>query len=175
MEFLQNCMNDISKQIAITEQTIKNIDIKIEVWDRNCDVDEMNCKHIRVTFYTYEGTCKTYSFESKILLSDFNLPSQTALMGNMLIKQIREEEMKYYDKLKKTYLWFIGIFMFSLAVSYYIEEGVKILFSTIMLGILITILLIIIEQLCRIKRSVRKKNRNADFITTINAEGKELK
>lgn len=167
VEFLQNCKNDISKQLAITEQTINKVNIVIEIWDRNCDIDDMNCKHIRATFYTYEGTYKAYDFDLKILLSDFNTSAEVAVMGNILIKLIRKEEEKYYNNIAKECLKLIGIFMFSLAVSYYIEEGFKIFISTIILGVLVTILWIIIEQLSRIYKAIRKENKDTDFTITI--------
>lgn len=167
MEFLQNCKNDISEQIAITEQTINKVSFVIEIWDRNCDMEDMICKHIRATFYTSEGTYKEYNFDSKVLLSDFNIPAKVAVMGNMLIKLIREEETKYYNNRAKECLKLIGIFLFSLAVSYYFEEGLKMLIYTIILGVMITISWIIIELLYRIYRFIRKKNKDTDFTTTV--------
>lgn len=171
MEFLQNCMDDTSRQIAITKQTISEVTVKVEIWDRNCDIDDMNCKRICVTFYTSEGTYKAYNFDTEILLSDFNIPAETAIMGNMLKELVRIEEVKYHNSIAKACLTFIGIFSFSWAVSYYFVEGGKVFILTIMLGMLITILWIIIEKLYLIKR--KKKKKNSDFIVNIDVERKD--
>lgn len=152
IEFMQNCMDDTSKQIAITKQTINEVTLKVEVWDTNCDIDEMNCKNICVTFYTSEGTYKKYSFDSKILLSDFNTPAETAIMGSLLIQLIRKEEVKHYNSISKFSFVFLGIFVFSWAVSYYFLEGVNVLLSTLTLGMLLALLWMIIESHHPIKK-----------------------
>ena len=120
-DFIVNCLNSIEKQIAKTGQHVSDACVTINLFDRNCDVDQMVCKDISVVFHSAEGTYKSYEFEDEVYLSDFNLPVDLAKSGVLLMDLIKKEYSKNTDWVVDLCFLFFCLSCLALALTFILK------------------------------------------------------